>query len=229
MYLTITQIALIFYSQQGFLYTLMRSLFNLFFQRINTSSQYNQTLWAAVCEPGFPLPGWICFSNTNPERSPDWSGGTWVGCHIPLTRCHDTLTDLHKVSLIFLPLMIFLQYSTAPESHARFSPKHSSIFRPLVHSASYSTLFLLCSRRGFQDIFLTIFLSWDSSISLPLPLPLPNHSEIYSLVDIDFLLSSILLSGFLFFLSYHLQIASFLSFAMLEILSWKRDFSFFFF
>lgn len=182
-----------------------------------------------MCEPGFPLPDWTCFSDTSPERGSDWSGGIWVGRHIPLTTCHNTLADLHKVSLIFLPLKTLLQYSTAPESHARFSPKYSSIFSPLVHSTSYSALFLLCSRRGFQDIFLIIFLSWDFNISLPLPLPLPNHSEIYSLVDIDFLLPSILLSGFLFFLSYHLQIASFLSFAMLEILSWKRDFSFFFF
>lgn len=182
-----------------------------------------------MCEPGFPLPDWICFCNTSPERGPDWSG--WVGCHISLTRCQRDLSfaDLHKMSLNFLPLRAFLQYSTAPQSHARLSPKYSTVFIPLIHSAWYSTLFLLRSRRGLQDIFLTIFLSWDSNISLPLPLPLPNHSEIYSLVDIDFLLSSILLSGFLFFLSYHLQIASFLSCAMLEILSWKRDFSFFFF
>jgi len=152
-----------------------------------------------------------------------------MGSRTSLTRCHSTLVDLHAISLL-LPVQTFLKYFTAPESCARlFSPKYSSIFIPPVRNAWSSTLSLFCSTGSSQDIFLTVFLSSDSNISLPLPLPLPNHPEIYSLVDIDFLLSSILLSGFLFSPSYHLQIASFLSFAMLEILSWKRDFSFFFF
>lgn len=44
MCLTITQTALIFFSQQGLLYTLMRSLLNLVFQRINIPPHYNQIL-----------------------------------------------------------------------------------------------------------------------------------------------------------------------------------------
>lgn len=108
------------------------------------------------------------------------------------------------------------EHFTAPESSARlFSSKYSSIFISLPHNAR--TLSLFRSRGCSQDIFLTVLLSLDSSISLPLPSP--NHPESYSLVDIDFLLSSILLSGFFPNSSYHLQIASFLSFAVLEILS----------
>lgn len=152
-----------------------------------------------MLEPGFPLLDQVCFCNTSPVRGPNWSGGIRTGSHTSLTRCHRTLADLHAISL-FLPLKTFLKYFTAPESCARlFSPKCSSIFIPLIHSASSSTLSLFCSTGCSQDIFLTVFLSSDSNISLPLPLPLPNHPEIYSLVDIDFLLSSILLSGFLFF------------------------------
>lgn len=151
-----------------------------------------------------------------------------MGSHTSLTRCHSTLMDLHVISL-FLPVWTFLKYFTAPESCARlFSPKYSSIFIPLIHNAWSSTLSLCCSTGCSQDIFLTTFLSSDSNISLPLPLPLQITQRSTALLILTFF-SSILLSGFLFFPSYHLQIASFLSSAMLEILSWKRDLSFFFF
>lgn len=132
--------------------------------------------------------------------------------HTPHKMPEHTCRSVYSISIP--------EHFTAPESCARlFSSKQSSIFTPLPHNSRSSTLSLFRSRGCSQDIFLTVLLSLDSRISLPLPLPSPNHLESYSLVDIDFLLSSILLSGFFPNSSYHLQIASFLSFAVLEILS----------
>lgn len=150
-----------------------------------------------MCEPGFPVPDWIC-SVTTVQRGVQTVQEEY-GWHVtyPSQDAIIHFPDFHEISLIFLPRRTFLQYPTAPESHARFSPKYSSIFSPPVHSAWYSALFLWHSRTSFQDMFLTIFLSLDFNISLPLPLPLPNHSEIYSLVDID---SSSLLNPSLRFL-----------------------------
>lgn len=143
--------------------------------------------------------GWVCSSNLGPGRGQEQAGGIQMGSRPSLTGCHRTRADLPATSL-FLTVRMLLKYFTAPESYARlFSPKHGSIFIPLVHNAWSSTLSLFRSTGCSQDIFLTVFLSFNSNISLPLPLPLPNHPEIYSLVDIDFLLSSILPSGFLFF------------------------------
>lgn len=91
MHLTITQTALIVYSQQGFLYTLMRSL-NLFFQRKTTSSRYNQIIWATLCAPGFLLLDWACFCIIILGRG--WSRlvrRIAMGSPISLTRCHSTI------------------------------------------------------------------------------------------------------------------------------------------
>lgn len=104
------------------------------------------------------------------------------------------LADLHATSLFLHSQKHF----AAPESCARLvSPKHSSAFIPLAHNACLQPD-VFCSTRCSQAIFLTVFLPSASDISLPLPLPLPNQPGICSLVDIDFLLSSILPSGFLF-------------------------------
>lgn len=163
MYLTITQIALIFYSQQGILYTLMRSLLNLFFQRINTSSQHNQTLWAAVCEPGFPF----C-------SSPDWPGGIWVGCHRPLTKCHNTLADLHEIFLIFC----HLGYSCNTQLLLRAMPglvPNTAVFLALLSTAPDIQPYFCCVAEEASRIYSWLYFCLETPI---FHFPYPYHCQI---------------------------------------------------
>lgn len=126
-----------------------------------------------MCEPGFPLPEWICFCNTSPERGTDWSGGIQVGCPLSLTRCHGTLADLHRISLIFLPLRALLLRAMPG------SVSNTAVFLSLLSVVPDIQPYFCCIAEEASRIYSwTIFLSWDSNISLPLPLPLPNHSDL---------------------------------------------------